>query len=318
MPAVYTIDLTNSNWDWQKAQLIPSSVNGGAGSVPGFNGADNSSSNGLSTAVMAVIIAVAVVVSLLLFGLALYWIRRRAKQKSSSSKGQMEKMLPEISAAAAIGYTPVYTESAGSMMHGQAFTSGSRSGSMMQSDKHELSETEHVTTPAPPLTTTTAAAVPNSYPPAISRAWSGERMVVNQPVYGPVSNYSTIPATTATIPAVSLPIPVMQPANPVIFMPAPAPVTMQNLQQQQSTPVAGDKMELVDEVNGTSFQQSEGGFLSVGADEKSRRLQGMVSPGLANAQLILQRSQTPQNVLVPPNGGDGSRNTTPHDPYYHP
>ncbi|KAF9964913.1 hypothetical protein BGZ70_005735 [Mortierella alpina] len=305
-PDVYTIDLASSNWDWQKASLVMTG-NTGSGTNPNFGSDNSGESKGLSTTVLAVIIAVAVALGLVLLGLLLFWKRRRSRQKKQAmGDGQANKPFPNLPPTAAAasaamsgsrGYQPGLTpeSSGGSMMH--AF--GARTSGGLQPGKHDLTETE-----------LTAMSTTNGPPPPGSGAWvsTGGGAVSQAPVYSNINNngihgnngaYSMQPGATTSAyppsslaqghpstmhmatPGVSLPMPVNTPTHPVIFTPAAPP---------------GDKRELSDEDEDLMRPYQPNASPSVeNASESSSRLRGMVSPGLANAQLILQRSQTPQN-----------------------
>ncbi|CAO3572710.1 unnamed protein product [Mortierella alpina] len=318
-PDVYTIDLANSNWDWQKASLVMTG-NSGSGSNPNFGSNNSRESKGLSTTVLAVIIAVAVVLGLAVLGLLLFWRRRRTRQrKQATGDGQAEKPFPNLpptAAAASVamsgsrGYQPGLApeSSGGSMMH--AF--GARTSGGSQPGKHDFTETE----------LTAMSTTSGQPPPPGAGAWvSTGGGVVNQAlvysnnnnngihgIHGSNGAYSMQSGATTSAyppssmgqghpptmhmatPGVSLPMPVNTPTHPVIFTPA--------------TP-AGDKMELSDEDEDLMkpYQQPNASPPVENASETSSRLRGMVSPGLANAQLILQRSQTPQNETssgIPP------------------
>ncbi|KAF9279734.1 hypothetical protein BGZ68_007727 [Mortierella alpina] len=294
-PDIYTIDLANSNWDWQKAPLVMS-ANSGSGTNPTSGSNNSSGSKGLSTAVISVIIAVAVVLCLVLLGLLLFWRRRKARQhKQAMIAGQAEKAFPNLPPTAAAApavmsgsgnYQPGFTpeSSGGSMM--RAF--GARTSGGVQPDKHDLTETELMA-----MSTTSGSSSP---PGSVAWANAGGGMVSQAPVYssnGSNGAYSMQPVATTSAytpsnmgpggqptmhsatPGVSLPMPVNTPTHPVIFTPASPP---------------GDKMELSDQ-----DEELMKPYQPSNAAETSSRLRGMVSPGLANAQLILQRSQTPQN-----------------------
>ncbi|KAF9959681.1 hypothetical protein BGZ72_009037 [Mortierella alpina] len=288
-PEVYTVDLASSNWDWQKAPLMMG-ANHGSGTNPNVGSGQPDERKGLSTTIIAVIVAVAVILCLALLGLLLFWRRRRARQKKqgmgdSQTKKAYSNPPPTAAAAAAApavmsgpaGYSPGFSpeSSGGSMMH--AFNARTSGGP--QPDKHDLTETELM-----PLSTT------NGPPPSSSRVWAntGNNGVYSAPPVATTSAYAPSnmgpgvqQAMHIATPGVSLPMPVNTPTHPVIFTPAAPP---------------GDKMELSDEDEDMMMSSQSNASLSTeNANESSSRLRGMVSPGLANAQLILQRSQTPQN-----------------------
>ncbi|KAF9926219.1 hypothetical protein BGZ67_008240 [Mortierella alpina] len=308
-PDIYTIDLASSSWDWQKASLVMTGTSG-SGTNPNVGSGISNGSKGLSTTVLAVIIAVAAVLCLVLVGLLLFWRRRRIRQnKRAMGDVQAEKPFPNLPPTAAAsasavaggssGYQPGFSpeSSGGSMMH----PFGARTSGGAQPDKRDLAETELM-----------AMSTTNGPPPPGSMAWAntGGSIVSQAPVYSNINSnngnngsngaYSMHPGATTSayppssmgqerqpamhmaMPGVSLPMPVNTPTHPVIFTPAPPP---------------GDKMELSDEDEDLMkpFQPNASPPVVNNASETSSRLRGMVSPGLANAQLILQRSQTPQN-----------------------
>ncbi|KAI1313436.1 hypothetical protein EDD11_002543 [Mortierella claussenii] len=294
MPSIRAIDLTSLNWDWQTVQLaaVPSGdLNSGQGNnSPGAqiggsndnNVGGSGSKKGLSTAVLIVIIVV-IVILLLLLGLLFLWRYRRNKRKAGSHHAQgLGKTIvapaPIIPAPVpGSGYSPYTVPSPATTLtpSGAAFMAPPhpsqapvRGGSSGSMDKQEFSEYSQSS---------------------------------QQSAAAPVAYTSTQPTAHIPISAASA---AMTGVAPNIYSP---------------TRLAGDKQELRDSEDFSVFPGS--GLLSLPTSNSAsaptavnanadatvpRRQQMMVSPGLANAQLILQNSQAPthqQPHLTKPQGG---------------
>ncbi|KAF9204563.1 hypothetical protein BGZ49_005148 [Haplosporangium sp. Z 27] len=272
LPAIRSIDLTSSSWNWQQVQLTVASGNGGSEGNSSI--ISSSSSKKLSTGVIVAIVVVVVV--LLILGMAFFWWRRR---KSSSHMKEIEK------AEAVPESIPVYPA------------------------PYNASQLINTSQPTPVLATQQAASwatQPNKQElfgygqsqPSVSTPWSPANTAVVDTSYRD-PNYQQLhtarnPLTVATTMSSQY-----------------APSTT------SSGVVAGDKQELTSEDNlvtltpstvnsfpsqlspnasGSGIAQpvTSAPFNNL-APPNEPRLREVLSPGLANAQLILQQSQTPQH-----------------------
>ncbi|KAF9350989.1 hypothetical protein BGX26_010890 [Mortierella sp. AD094] len=287
LPTIKSIDLRGPNWDWQNVQLtqVPNSGgNGGSGGSGGnrsspfdSNGSGSSNSaNGLSAGVIVAIIAVIVV--LLLLGFGFFWWRRRNTKKMASSTGEIEKA--EYTAAT----------SQPTSVPGYAIPATQQTGSWeARPSKQELFEYEQ----------------PNNghqqAQPQVSRSWSSNSTTAVDAPYGNPSYQQSYAAYPSRQVGGNAPTIVTSMPNTV------AGRYVHSSSSPMSSNYAGDKQELTSEDQViTPASAASNTFLSPRTPNASSPTNGRISPndprtlevlspGLVNAQLILQRSQTPQN-----------------------
>ncbi|KAF9173834.1 hypothetical protein BGX21_010507 [Mortierella sp. AD011] len=268
LPTIRSIDLRSSSWDWQKVKLTQIPGSGGNGDPSDSNAGNSSSSmNGLSTGAIAAIVAVAVV--LLLLGLGFFWWRRRSAKRMASDTEEIEK-----AGSTVLGYATPATQQ-------------TRSWETRPS-KQELFEQPN-----------------NGYQqpqPQVSRSWSSNSVTTADRPYGN-PNYQQ--------PYAAYPLHQISGNVSAVVTSMPNTVADQYM-HSSSSPMgsnhAGDKQELTNEDQVTPPAASASNtFITPHMPDASSQTNGyispndprtmeMLSPGLANAQLILQQSQTPQNL----------------------
>ncbi|KAF9114542.1 hypothetical protein BGX27_010517 [Mortierella sp. AM989] len=298
LPTISSIDLRAPSWDWQRVQLTQTTSrdSGGSGdnglnpipTSPSDGSNSNSGTKGLSTGIIAAIVAIVV----LLLGLGFFCWRRRNTKKSRSNVREIEKA--ESASASNQGYPPVYEESQRANTSQPApmpiyiNPSTQQAGSWRaQPNKEELSEYGQ----------------PNSgqQQPQVSGSWSAASVPTADRSYNHIyqQSHSVYPPSQAG------------------HAPAIATTTTNNATgQYANTPTssmssntfAGDKHELTAEDLMRPGSAASNPFLSprlpnspaqspaIGhVSPNGLHTREMLSPGLTNAQLILQQSQKPQH-----------------------
>ncbi|KAF9999072.1 hypothetical protein BGZ79_007290 [Entomortierella chlamydospora] len=266
LPTIRSIDLRSSSWDWQKVKLTQVPGNGDNGDPFDSNAGNSNSMNGLSTGAIVAIVAVAVV--LLLLGLGFFWWRRRSTKRMASGTGEIEK--------------------AGSIVLGYATPATQQTRSWeTRPSKQELFEQ------------------PNNghqqTQPQVSRSWSSNSVITADRPYGNLSYQQ---------PYAAYPLHQVGGNVPAIVTSMPNTVADRYV-HSSSSPMgsnhAGDKQELTSEDQViTPASTASNTFITPHMPDASSQTNGhispndprtmeMLSPGLANAQLILQQSQAPQN-----------------------
>ncbi|KAF9434148.1 hypothetical protein BGZ76_008472 [Entomortierella beljakovae] len=283
-PTIASIDLRGANWDWQFIQLTEA-PNSGSGGGDGSNNNNkptesqpgNSSGNaskGISTGAIAAIVVVA---ALLFFGVGFFLWRRRNTKKSGGLSSHIEKQdssqeqsLPKYVESRMIAQQPLPTQSYTSpAVYHPGQTDGSRGlpGYTQHENMHQQ--------PHPP----------------VSRSWSSN---------SPMVYHSSQPGGFAPIVA---PVVSNNPGAQYIYSSAAS----------TNSGMTGDKQELTEEQDirpesvtsnpfvsprltnaayaptPTNTTSQTGEYIS----PSDYRTQEILSPGLANAQLILKRTQTP-------------------------
>ncbi|KAK3816275.1 MAG: hypothetical protein J3Q66DRAFT_195564 [Benniella sp.] len=283
-PAIYSVDLAKANLDWQEVQLVTvSPVGGSNGNKPnpndgvwGGGSGSGSASKGLSGGIITAIAVVAILAVVL--SIVALLLRRRRNQEASN-QDQVEKGVS--GAATPVGSPPpfspthpsLYSSAAGSTVAGLPQYSAAHSIAPLA--KQEVSPNSNHRGP----------------PHMVSRDWSHGSLTSgtahpssSQQPYShapyPSNNGSTVgePLSTTTMPSGS------------VYAPSSPPRT---------NVIVGDKQELESEsqsppisyLQPVSSTASPAGSPTTGTAPDPR--QAMISPGLANAQLILQHSQSP-------------------------
>ncbi|KAF9903690.1 hypothetical protein BX616_001566 [Lobosporangium transversale] len=310
MPSIRSIDLTSPNWDWKTVPLTKTSSGDGPYTHPRdpqtgtpANGESVSSKRGLSSGAIAAIIIAAVVI-LALLGLGFFLRSRKSRAKPDMLSREAEKAI--VSPAALPAQAPVLPPVAMSAPPGYITPYGSAS-----------------TTPA------MAAYVPPVHPNAApARGGSFGSMSTSKQEFSEYSQSSLQPLQQHHTPqptSYNQAVPIATTSAAAIpgalytYSPSITPM------YSNATVMVGGKQELADESQIESTQSRAQTPLSPGAqhsylqpesavptntssNNNGSQSQGMLSPALANAQLILQNSQTSQPQPQP----------QPQHQYYHP
>ncbi|KAG0265464.1 hypothetical protein BG011_004684 [Mortierella polycephala] len=300
MPVIQIMDLAKPNWEWQTADLNPVRTDieviiptpspsptpgtnpgqrpdnsaGGGDSSTGTNPDTVSSSQGtgLSTAVI-VVIAVAALLILLLIAFILFWRRRKNKNKSASPYHiDQKKILPTTAPA----YSPSLKKHSGKLAH--EYDGGSPRSNYSRDYNRDYDHDDR-----------------DDYD---SYSRHGGDSPATRYTYSPQTSYSPFPSSRPTEQVNVLTMPVATPPE----------TPLQNHRRTDSN----NKEELARE-NASQYtastssvanpQVNMGGFLHPGgspnmAPRSKKRLQETLSPGLANAQLILQQTQAARNAAA--------------------
>ncbi|KAF9194111.1 hypothetical protein BGZ51_001090 [Haplosporangium sp. Z 767] len=299
VPTVHVLDMGKPSWDWQAADLVsvrtdieviiptpsptpkpgtnpgqrPDNDNGGGDSNTGTNPDTVSSSqgSGLSTPVI-VAIAIGVLLILLLIAFIIFWRRRKNKKKSTSPYHVDQK---EVVSTTAPAYSPSLKKHSGKFAHEYDGGSPRSNYSRDYRDYDRDGRDDY-----------------DSYPR------HGGDSPSTRYAYSPQSSYSPFPSSRPTEQVNMLTMPVATPPE----------TPLQNHRRTESN----DKEEFARE-NGSQYtastssvanpQTNLGGFLHPGGSPKTaprskKRLQETLSPGLANAQLILQQNQAARNAAA--------------------
>lgn len=273
------MDLATANLDWQQVQLESVSPVGGSNGnkpIPNGGSASANTSKGLSGGIITAIAVVAILAVVL--SIVALLLRRRRNQEASS-QDQVEK--GASGAATPIGSPPpfspahpsLYSSAAGSTVAGLPQYSAAHS--IAPSANQEVSSNSHHRGP----------------PHLVSRDWSHGSLTSgtahpssSQQPYSHAS-YPSNQGTTVGDPLSTTTMP-----SSTIYAPTSPPRT---------NVIVGDKQELESEsqsppisyLQPVSSTASPAGSPTTGTASDPR--QAMISPGLANAQLILQHSQSP-------------------------
>ncbi|KAF9196656.1 hypothetical protein BGZ50_008601 [Haplosporangium sp. Z 11] len=299
VPTVHVLDMGKPSSDWQTADLVsvrtdieviiptpsptpkpgtkpgqrPDNDNGGGDSNTGTNPDTVSSSqgSGLSTPVI-VAIAIGVLLILLLIAFIIFWRRRKNKKKSTSPYHVDQK---EVVSTTAPAYSPSLKKHSGKFAHEYDGGSPRSNYSRDYRDYDRDGRDDY-----------------DSYPR------HGGDSPSTRYAYSPQSSYSPFPSSRPTEQVNMLTMPVATPPE----------TPLQNHRRTESN----DKEEFARE-NGSQYtastssvanpQTNLGGFLHPGGSPKTaprskKRLQETLSPGLANAQLILQQNQAARNAAA--------------------
>ncbi|KAI8356385.1 hypothetical protein B0O80DRAFT_25754 [Mortierella sp. GBAus27b] len=292
VPAVFSIDMSSAQWDWQRVQLVTTSGSNLTSVPTPSSGRGDSSTGGaskgkLSSGAIAAIVVV-VILAILAVAFGFYW-RRKRNQKKGLDTMEMEKGVPP--ATVTVSPPPLSPAATVSANYSSVY----------------------------PPRPNPAGNVPITGPlhPVVARDWSDGSMISNtshpqpqqqQQPYGHAAHPSTqgvMPVESTTITTVGMPS-MYAPTSPTLMT---SPVRTQI--------IAGDKQELGHDEDVSSYMTptpTSGSFLQPNAPVVSSpasgsstagpdpRLQGMMSPALANAQLILQQSQSSTSVNKRPDG----------------
>ncbi|KAI8599874.1 hypothetical protein EDD21DRAFT_378692 [Dissophora ornata] len=265
MPSIHSIDLTSSNWDWQTVQLLQTSANG-TGTVP----LSSSGSSG-------------------------------ASEDSNNSTGGNKSLSPAVIAVIIVVVVVAL------LLALLAFLWKRRRSRQKSTFRMDDQAEKTAFEPGP-----TQGYSP-SYNGSVVTTSSGAPVVggaLPDTQECPEVEQSTNSHVPSELAAQAPPIQISRPWTP-----------QDSFVQSSSTPiranvVAGDKQELFSEeivipsksaVSNRLANQSSAHLqpgTSTPGTANNPRIQHVISPGLANAQLILQQSQTPPNQ-APPIGPDG-------------
>ncbi|KAF9121107.1 hypothetical protein BGW39_010843 [Mortierella sp. 14UC] len=317
-PIIYTADISPSTeWIWRSRPLININSGGVGGGNGGSNGGNEGilpvdssdrSGKGLSTGAMVGIVAVVLVV----LGGALFWFlwrRRRAGEHSKArglGGGAGEKITvrpplapppqPGLAAHQQHAYSPVFSENSATttvMVPGHGHGQPARymsSQSLVYPPSNSTRPGEHIPMVAPSLST--------APPPPISTAMYGTSTAASIPSTPGYSHTSPIFGDKEELTSEDASIE-MQPASSAI-----------GTQQRASSASAAT-------AGAGSPTDTNNTLVPPGAARNDARMQEMFSPALANAQLILQRSQSPPNQMYQEVPQHQQHQQQPGFPTYH-
>lgn len=292
MPKVYTAEM--NDWTWRPRQLFnfDNSGNGsgrGGGSV-GEISTDHTKSNGLSTGAMVGIVIV--VVAVVLGGIGFWWLmkRRRAAKDLKALNGRAEKItvLPPPPPGAGGVIMP------GQQMYPPAYAAGQAPpppGSVSMSPQVNY----HQQVPSSAAGWTTAV-----YPPS-TRPGEHIPMVASSLTSAPatplthINNHIVYSSAGSSIPST----PVYSPTSPIVG--DKQELTSEDTTILPASSAVGHHQRPSTAMSHNSYQEGSSNTLlsavsqPAGTGRSDGRMQEMFSPALANAQLILQRSQSPPN-----------------------
>ncbi|KAF9548163.1 hypothetical protein EC957_007191 [Mortierella hygrophila] len=285
MPMVYTAEM--NDWIWRSRQLYNFDNSGGGSGSVGVISTDHNKRSGLSAGSM-VGIAVAVVV---LGGVGFWWLmrRRRAARDLKGLNGGVEK----------ITVRPPPPGTGGVMVPGQqtyppAYTTGR----------------------APPPPGSVSISPQLNYHQQVPSSAAGWTTAVYSPSTRAGEHIPMVASSFTTAP----PAPLTHINNNMVYSSASSSIPSTPV-YSPTTPIVGDKQELTSEdttilpassavghyqrpstaMSHNSHQEGSSNTLlgatsqPAGTVRGDNRRQEMFSPALANAQLILQRSQSPPN-----------------------
>ncbi|KAF9909787.1 hypothetical protein EC991_008110 [Linnemannia zychae] len=317
-PAIYTADISPSTeWIWRSRPLI--NIGGSNGGIGNGNGGSDGalpvdssdrSSKGLSTGAMVGIIAVVLVV----LGGALFWFLWRRRQSGAHSKAHaLDKItvLPPLAPPPQPGvighqqhaYSPVFSENSATTTvmvpgHGQParyMSSQSLGQQPVVSMSPQMNYHQPITSPPAPGWTTAVYPPSNSTRPGEHIPMVASSLSTAPPPPISTAMYGT--STSASIPST----PGYTHASPIFgdkqeltsedtsfgMQPASSAIGTQQRASSASAATAG----------AASPTDTNNTLVPPGAARNDARVQEMFSPALANAQLILQRSQSPPNQM---------------------
>lgn len=290
MPKVYTAEM--NDWIWRSRQLTNVDNSGGGngrdGGSVGEISTDHSKSGGLSAGAMVGIVAVVVVLG----GVGFWWLmrRRRTAKGLKALNGRAEKITVR---------PPPPPGTGGVIMPGQqgypaAYAAGQ----------------------APPPPGSVSMSPQQNYHQQVPSSAAGWTTAVYSPSTRPGEHIPMVASSLSTAP----PAPLTHINNNMVYSSAGSSIPSTPVYAPIS-PIVGDKQELTSEdttilpassavghhqrsstaMSHNSYQESSSNALlgaassPAGTARSESRMQEMFSPALANAQLILQRSQSPPN-----------------------
>lgn len=265
-PAIYSADMTRTTWDWQTVQLV-SPAGGPNGNRPAVD--NGRASKGLSGGTITAIVVVAIlIVVLTIVGLLL----RRRRNQEAFNQDQVEKGVPgAVTSTGPPPSLPPLSPAQPSMYS----SATSAAGSTVAGLSGAAAPTKQEVSPS--------GGSHRGPPHLVTRDWSHGSLTSGTMPY-PSNQTTTVgdPLSTTTMPSVN----VYAPSSPL-----------------RTNAIVGDKQELESETQSPSIAYlelassapSSSGSPTVGI-APDPRVQAMISPGLANAQLILQQSQSPATM----------------------